>query len=134
MLKAAGAIVAILMVSVAVAAVGMWQGFIPVPGCLLSLLAGAREPEHSARYYPPNTLAYAWATLPPSGGQSNDMRDVWQRFNDYPAFVDLVDELKRELAEDNGIEFEAEVASWMGPESRRACWSSTLSRPVRRPW
>ena len=54
--KAAGAIVAILMVSVAVVAVGMWQGFIPVPGRLLSLLVGAREPENSARYYPPNTL------------------------------------------------------------------------------
>ena len=84
MLKADGAMVAILMVSVAVVAVGMWQGFIPVLGRLLSLLAGAKEPEHSARYYPPDTLAYAWATLLPSGGQSDDMRDVWQRFNDYP--------------------------------------------------
>ena len=116
MLKAAGAIVAVLFVSVAVVAVGMWQGFIPVPGPLLSPLADAREPEHSVRYYPPDTLAYAWATLLPSGGQHDDMRDVWQRFNDYPAFVDLVDELKRELAEDTGIEFDAEVASWVGPE------------------
>lgn len=57
MLKAAGAIVAILFVSVAVVAVGMWQGFIPASGPLLALLARAKEPEHSARYYPPDTLA-----------------------------------------------------------------------------
>ncbi len=44
------------------------------------------------------------------------MQDVWQRFNDYPAFVDLVDELKRELAGETAIEFDSEVASWVGPE------------------
>ena len=41
--KAAGAIVAVLFVAVAV---GMWQGFIPFPGPALDLLAGATEPEH----------------------------------------------------------------------------------------
>lgn len=46
MLKTAGAIVAALFVAVAIVAVGMWQGFIPVPGPLLALLAGAPEPEH----------------------------------------------------------------------------------------
>ena len=52
----------------------------------------------------------------PSDGQHDDMQDVWQRFNDYPAFVDLVDELKRELAGETAIEFDSEVASWVGPE------------------
>ena len=121
MLEAVGALAAVLfvsvaVVSVAVVSVGMWQGFIPVPGPLLALLAGAKEPEHSARYYPPDTLAYGWATLLPGGGQFEEMREVWERFNEYPAFADLVDELKRDLAEDTGIDFDADVASWVGPE------------------
>ena len=89
--KISGAMVAVLFVSVAVVAVGMWQGFIPVPGPLLALVAGAKEPEHSARYYPTDTVAYAWATLAPGGRQLADVRDVWERFNGYPAFAELVE-------------------------------------------
>ena len=80
--KIIGAIAAVLLMSVAIVAAGMWQGFVPVPGLLLALLAGAKDSEHSARYYPPDTLAYAWATLLPGGGQYADMRQVWDRFND----------------------------------------------------
>ena len=116
MFKAVGAIVAALFIAVAIAAVGMWQGFIPVPGPLLALLAGAKEPEHSARYYPADTLVYAWATLLPGGGQLADMQDVWERFNGYPAFAELVDELKLELTKDTGIDFDSEVVPWVGPE------------------
>ena len=116
MLKAVGAIVAVPLIAVAIAAVGMWQGFIPVPGPLLALLAGAKEPERSARYYPADTLVYAWATLLPGGGQHEDMQDVWERFNGYPAFAELVDELKLELTEDTGIDFDSEVVPWAGPE------------------
>ena len=115
-LKAVGAIVAVLFVSVVVVAVGLWQGFVPVPGSLVALLAGARGPEHSARYYPSDTLAYGWATLAPGGGQLTDMQEVWERFNGYPAFADLVDELKLELTEDTGIDFDTEVVPWVGPE------------------
>ena len=95
---------------------GVWQGFIPVPGPLVALLAGAKEPEHSARYYPPDTLAYVWVTLLPAGGQHEDMREVWERFNDYSAFAELVDGLKLELTEDTGIDFDTEIAPWIGPE------------------
>ncbi len=116
MLKAAGAFVAVLFIAVAIVAVGMWRGFIPIPGPLLALLAGAKVPEYSARYYPADTLVYAWATLTPDGGQFEDMREVWERFNDYPAFADLVDQLKRELADDTGIDFDTEIVPWIGPE------------------
>ena len=30
---------------------------------------GATPPEHSARYYPPDVVAYVWLTLSPSGNQ-----------------------------------------------------------------
>ncbi len=116
MLKAAGAFVAVLFIAVAIVAVGMWRGFIPIPGPFLALLAGAKVPEYSARYYPADTLVYAWATLTPDGGQFEDMREVWERFNDYPAFADLVDQLKRELADDTGIDFGTEIVPWIGPE------------------
>ena len=116
MLKTAGAFVAVLFIAVAIVAVGMWRGFIPIPGPLLALLVAAKAPEYSARYYPADTLVYAWATLTPGGGQFEDMREVWERFNDYPAFADLVDQLKRELADDTGIDFDTEIVPWIGPE------------------
>ena len=115
-LKIVGVFVAVLVVAGGVTAAGMWRGFIPIPGPLLALLAGAKEPEYSARYYPTDTLAYAWATLTPGDGQFEDMRDIWGRFNDYPAFADLVDELKDYFEDETGIDFEADVMPWIGPE------------------
>ena len=116
LIKIVGAIAAILVIAIAIAVVGMWRGFIPVPGPLLALLVNAKEPEHSARYFPADTLVYTWITLTPGDGQFEDMRDIWGRFNDYPAFRDLADELKTEFTEETGIDFEAEIAPWVGPE------------------
>ena len=114
--KILGAIVVLAIIAIAVAGVAMWRGLIPVPGPLLALLAGAKEPEYSARFYPADTLAYGWLTLTPGGGQFNDMRDIWQRLNEYPAFSDGLLEIYDNFAFETGIDFEDEVIPWIGPE------------------
>lgn len=55
--KILGAVV--LFVAAAVAAVGLLMYFrlIPIPVPILALLVGAKEPEYSARFYPPDTIA-----------------------------------------------------------------------------
>lgn len=115
-LKIVAIVVGALAVVVIAAGLAMYFRLIPIPGPLLSLLAGAKEPEHSARYYPPDTLAYAWATLTPGGGQFNNMQDIWSRFNEYPEFEDLVDEFKKDFRSETGIDFDDEVVPWIGPE------------------
>ena len=116
LIKIIGAIAAIVVIAVVIAAVAMWRGLIPVPSPLLALLVGAKEPEYSAQFYPPDTLAYAWFTLTPGGGQFDEMRDIWGRFNEYPAFEELVAELKEDFADETDIDFDTEVAPWIGPE------------------
>ena len=78
---------------------------------ILALLVDAKEPECSARYYPQDTLAYAWVTVVPVDEQLSDMQVVWERFNEYPAFRDLIDQLKTESTEETGVDFEAEIAA-----------------------
>ena len=115
-IKVLGAIAAVIIIAAIAVGAAMYFRLLPIPGPILTLLVGAKEPEYSARYYPPDTLAYAWVTLTPGGGQFEDMREIWERFNEYPAFADLVDEMKQELAEDTGIDFDREIAPWIGPE------------------
>ncbi len=116
LIKIVGAIAAVVIIAVIVVGLAMWRGLIPIPGPLLALLAGEKEPEYSARYYPSDTLAYTWVTLTPGGGQFEEMRDIWERLNEYPAFTDLIDELREEFEDDTGINFEMEVMPWIGPE------------------
>ena len=116
LIKIVGAIAAVVIIAVIVVGLAMWRGLMPIPGPLLALLAGAKEPEYSARYYPSDTLAYTWVTLTPGGGQFEEMRDIWERLNEYPAFTDLIDELREEFEDDTGINFEMEVMPWIGPE------------------
>ncbi len=116
LIKIVGAIAAVVIVAVIVVGLAMWRGLIPIPGPLLALLVGAKEPEYSARYYPSDTLVYGWVTWTPGGGQFEEMRDIWERLNEYPAFTDLIDELREEFEDDTGIDFEMEVMPWIGPE------------------
>lgn len=115
-IKIIGAIAAVIIIGVIAVGAAMYFRLLPIPGPILALLVGAKEPEYSARYYPSDTLAYAWVTLTPGDGQFEDMREIWGRFNDYPAFADLIDELRDEFEEDTGIDFEMEVMPWIGPE------------------
>lgn len=126
-IKLLGAIAAVIIIAVIAVGAAMYFRLIPIPGPILALLAGAKPPEYSARYYPPRTLAYAWVTLTPGEGQFEDMEDIWERFNEYPAFTDLIDELRDEFEDDTGIDFETEVMPWIGPEIAAAVIEVKLS-------
>ena len=116
LVKIVGAICAMLVVGALIVAFGMWRGLIPVPGVLVTLLVRGGEPEYSARYYPPDTLSYSWATLVPAEGQFDDLRGIWDRLNESRAFRDVVELAQDEFEEATGIDFETGVMSWIGPE------------------
>ena len=116
LIKIVGAIVAAVVVAAVVVGVGMWRGLIPAPGPLAFLMMAGEEPEYSARFYPEDTLAYSWFTLMPGGGQLSEMRAIWNRFNEYPAFEDLIAEVKDDFDAETGIDFDADVMPWIGPE------------------
>ena len=115
-LKILGAIIAVVIVAAIAVGLGMYFRLIPIPGPILALLVDAKEPEYSARYYPSDTIAYGWITLVPGEGQVGEMEAIWERFNEYPGFRDLVDELKIDFLTETGIDFEEEVMPWIGPE------------------
>ena len=115
-IKILGAIAAVVVVAVVAVGLAMYFRVVPIPGPILALLVGAKPPEYSARYYPPDTLSYAWVTLVPVDEQLNDMQDIWERFNEYPAFTVLIEELQEDFEDETGIDFEDEVQPWIGPE------------------
>ncbi len=127
LIKIVGAIAAVVIIAVIVVGLAMWRGLIPIPGPLLALMVGAKEPEYSARYYPSDTLAYGWVTLTPGGGQFEEMREIWGQFNEYPAFTDLIDELRDQFEYRTEIDFETEVMPWIGPEIAAAVIEVKLS-------
>ena len=106
-----GAVAAIVVLLIA----GMGIGVVPVPGFIWSPLTGAKSPEHSASYYPSDTLMYAWLTLAPGGGQFDDSREIWNRFNEIPEFETLYDEFQEEFEEDVEYDFE-DLKEWAGPD------------------
>ena len=108
----------------------MWRGLIPIPGPLLALLVGAKEPEYSARYYPPDTLAYAWVSLTPGDGQFEELWDIWGRFEDYPAFQDMIEQSKNDFNQESGIDFDTEIMPWIGPEISAALLAIEEEEPT----
>lgn len=72
------------------------------------------EPEASAEYYPPNVLAYSWMTLNPGNGQRNHMLDMFRRLNEMDEFDDAVDDAMDDFESETGINFEDDVATWLG--------------------
>ena len=115
-IKVLGAIAAVIIIAVVAAGAAMYFRLVPIPGPILALLAGAKPPEYSASYYPPDTLAYAWISLTPGDGQFEEMRGIWGRFEDYPAFQDMIKELKNDFNRESDIDFDTEVMPWIGPE------------------
>ena len=112
----AALLASLLVMAIAVTTLAYFR-IIPAPGFVLALLTGSRPPEHSARYYPPDTVAYAWVTLAPSGEQLNDMMDLWERFNAFRAFSELVADAKAEFEIETGIDFDRDVTPWIGPDA-----------------
>ena len=118
--KILGAIVALAVTAVVAVGVLMYFRVVPIPGPIVAFLVGAKEPEYSARFYPPDTIAYAWVTLAPGSGQLNDMQDIWARINEFRDFRRFVDELQDQFEDETGIDFETELAPWIGPDASSA--------------
>lgn len=108
LLKTGGIAAAVLIVLALGVVAGIYFGFLPNP-----LL---KAPEHSARYYPQDTLAYAWVTLYPGGGQRGQLRDLWERFNESRAFRNWLDDLYDAFEEETGADLEQDVLPWIGPD------------------
>lgn len=109
MLLKVGGIAAAVVIVLAVGVVaGLYFGIIPNP-----LL---KPPEHSARYYPQDTLAYAWATLYPEGSQRGQLQELWARFNESRAFRNGLDDLYDAFEAETGADLEQDVLPWIGPE------------------
>ena len=77
-------------------------------------LPSRTEPEASAEYYPPNVLAYSWMTLNPGNGQRDHMLDMFRRFEEMSGFEDATDDVMDEFESETGINFEADVMTWIG--------------------
>ena len=96
-------------------AMGIYFKAIPVPMSLLGAFTRTTRPEYSARYYPPETVAYAWVTLAPHERQVGHINQTWDRLNEYPGLVSAVDGWKSRFAEKTGASFDLDVATWIGP-------------------
>lgn len=101
-LKIIGAAVATIVVVIGALVALIFTGIIPNP--IIGLFLD--EPEHSAQYYPGDTLAYGWLTLYPEGGQRDQMLDLWDRFNELPWVEDQVEELLEEFERSSGLTVE----------------------------
>ena len=111
--KVIGLIVAAIVVVVSVPVVLIYAGVVPNPLIRLAL----NPPEHSARYYPDDTLAYIWVSLYPEDGQREQMLEMWDRFNEYDAVADLVDEIEEEMGQEGEFRFEEDIRPWIGADA-----------------
>ena len=84
-----------------------------IPG---SLFRSDTSAEQSARYYPPDVAAYAWVNLYAEGGQGEHRKDTWARLNEMPGFISWTNDLIDMADDESGIDFERDVAPWIGPE------------------
>ena len=111
-MKIIGAAVAATVVVIGSLVALVLTGIIPNP--IMGLFLD--EPEHSARYYPRDTLAYGWITMYPERGQRDQMLDLWHRFNQLPWIEDQIDELLEDFEEESGLIVEEDIVPWLGPE------------------
>ena len=109
-LKIVGAAVAVFIVLIASVIALMFTGILPNPFIGLFL----NPPEHSARYYPRDTIAYGWFTFYPEDGQFEQMMDLWERFNELPEVSDRLEDLQDDVEDDSGFDFEDELETWIG--------------------
>lgn len=84
-----------------------------IPG---SLFRSGTSAEQSARYYPPDVAAYAWVNLYAEDGQGEYRKDTWARLNEMPGFIGWTNDLMDMADDESGIDFERDVAPWIGPE------------------
>ncbi|MYC30424.1 MAG: DUF3352 domain-containing protein [Chloroflexi bacterium] len=111
-LKIIGSILAAIGVLVAAFVALIYFGIGPNPFIGLFL----DPPEHSARYYPRDTISYAWLTLYPEDGQFGQMIDLFERFNELPQMEERLEDLQDDVEDESGFKFEEELESWLGAE------------------
>ena len=109
-LKIVGAIGAAIVALMAAILALIFTGVLPNPFIGLFL----NPPEHSARYYPRDTIAYGWFTFYPEDGQFEQMTDLWDRFNELPELKHRLDDLQDDIEDDSGFDFEDELETWIG--------------------
>lgn len=114
---AAGAAVVVIVVGVGAL---MAFGVVPIPAPIFNALSGAKSPEHSAKYVPPETSVYAWLTLAPGGGQFEQAKDAWERLNDIPEFEDAYEDLRDEFDDEFSYDID-DMKDWIGPDLSFAC-------------
>lgn len=107
-MKILGIALGVLIVAAAGVGAAVYLGYIPAFWLYES-------PERSARYYPEDTLAYAWLTLNPSADQRRQMTDIWDRLNEIPNVRDVIEEWQELLDDETGIDFDRHIAPWIGP-------------------
>ena len=112
-LQIIGLAVAAIVVVIVIAVVLMFAGILPNPFLRLVL----NDPEHSARYYPRDTLAYSWVTLYPEDGQRDQMMELWDRFNEFHAVTDQIEEWQEESEEEGIFDFEEDIMPWIGADA-----------------
>ena len=105
-----GVAVAIVVVILGVLA-AIDTGLIP-----RSLFRSDTPAEQSARYYPADVAAYAWVNLYAEGGQGEHRKDTWASLNEMPGFINWTNDLIDMADDESGIDFERDVAPWVGPE------------------
>ena len=105
-----GVAVAIVVVILGVLA-AIDTGLIP-----RSLFRSDTPAEQSARYYPADVAAYAWVNLYAEDGQGEHRKDTWARLNEMPGFISWTNDLMDMADDESGIDFERDVAFWIGPE------------------
>ncbi len=104
-LKITGVILAAIGVLIAAFAALIYFGIGPNPFIGLFL----DPPEHSARYYPRDTISYAWLTLYPQDGQFDQMMDLFERFNEIPEMEERLEDLQDDVEDESGFNFEEEL-------------------------
>ena len=102
----------LIAVIAAVALVGTYVaaaflGFVPSP-------FGNGDPEETARYYPPDTWAYATISLNPAGEQRRHLIDIFAQIQDSPAAREISDESIDSLEDNTGIDWEQDIGNWIG--------------------
>ena len=107
-LKVAAAIAALVLLGMVGYGAGVYLGFFAVPFV-------SNPPEHSARYYPDDIIAYSWMTLNPGGGQRRHMTDMFERLTDISTVREWQEELEDALEDELDIEPD-DLAAWVGAE------------------
>ena len=100
--------IALAVAVLVVVGVVVYSGIVSVPR--------GSTPEHSARYYPDDIMAYTWFTRDPSMGQRSQMSDIWQRFDGMRDFREWVDDLEDGLDDEVGVNLEDDLLPWLGDE------------------